>query len=164
MKPVYKRIMIEPYCGVMHELLGKTIEEIYINEYRDQILFKSNSANWIYRVEGDCCTYATFESIIYPPKRYAADSGKKESWLIRNIKQIENGDADPADDSSLVYAVEFTTLMGTLFIEWRNHIGNWAYQATCDLILYCNNDPGYTYIDMEKFQPFLETTIKKGKK
>jgi len=54
------------------EMLGQTINKIWINEDNDTLIFETTGGGFCYQTEADCCNQVWFEHISLSPKLYGS--------------------------------------------------------------------------------------------
>lgn len=104
--------------ATMNRLIGKKIEEIFISEYRDIIVFKDSDNIYCYLASGDCCMRASFES-------------------INNIKALLNSPIIEVRGSNIGFNWSIKTINGYCDIEFRETTDTYGgYALTLIFINY----------------------------
>jgi hypothetical protein len=113
---------------IFEEMLGYTINKIWINENNDVIKFETTGGNFVYYTEGDCCNTVWFEHISLSPKLFGS--------FVMGVEEKGWNDLPVPDDSYEVLENAFWTLItsnGYIDIEVRNsHNGYYGGRITYD--------------------------------
>lgn len=116
----------------MKELMGKTIEAIFVGEGEHEITFKTDTGYLTYIADGDCCSETWFADIL-----------GVSALIGGTVTSVEEAEIVHDDDGSRtrqeydkVYGFKITTNKGYADIAFRNssngYYGGWIDGVTHD--------------------------------
>ncbi len=117
----------------MKELKGLTIENVYISDDKEWLVFKTPERYLAYYAYGDCCSNSWFESIINFKNLLNSkviDAKHRELPLSDQWERIEDKE-DNGNDVISYYCMSLETTGGIVDIEYRN-ASNGYYGGSCD--------------------------------
>lgn len=133
------------------ELIGKTIERIYLNDENDIVLFECSDSIIAYYTEGDCCSYSWIEHLSVSEFPFTVSFCQGHGF---------GEDKQDIRDNHEVVEVYQTVLIDcdkkrSIIIEYRNdsigHYEGWLRHITGELIF--NKEPSILVITTEADPP-----------
>lgn len=118
----------------MKELLGKTVEEMYVNQDQSLLKFVTDEGVYIYETEADCCSETWFADINFGYRFFNREiTSQVELDIPEWLNTLLTNDGRTRQDCDQVYGYQLVANRVTCDIIFRNS-SNGYYGGSCGLM------------------------------